>query len=342
MLTWTDQPYTTMWAHLRFLSHEFNSRRLLRNDLGRARKQPVPPDDLLNRKAAQLAYCILQAHEYYQAAETVTINTSPLLFFYGMLSLAKAVIVANHPLMLLDDIKFHGLQHEKNGRASTLDNQTAILNRGVYDEFVKVVAGFRFPRGAAFQFKTLLSISPELSATYERYYLEKSRCIYLHDIRSESQNRINVSVIPPAGPFKDEAYARIPELAEHFDVQPQLQHQRALSFISKPTLNSPPEYAREYNPVVGGRYIVAPLPFMLNNVEVRQYVSPPVSDYISMYILSDCVRYQLWGSVVQGKETGVLGITDLFVAASKRRFPNLILNELHGEIFEYGSPGRLM
>jgi hypothetical protein len=63
-----------------------------------------------------------------------------------------------------------------------------------------------------------------------------------------------------------------------------------------------------------------------------------------MYILSDCVRYQqdLWGSIVQGKTTGALGLVDLFIAVSKRRYPNLILDQLFGERFEYGSPGRLM
>jgi hypothetical protein len=259
MLTWTDQPYSTMWAHLRLLSHEQNARRLLQNDLGGARKQPAPQSDLLHRKATQLSYCILQAYEYYQAAESVSINTSPLLYFYGMLSLAKATIIANDPDKLLDDIKYHGLQHDKAQRASTLEDQVAILNAGVFDDFVSVVAGFRLPRGAIFRFKAVLSISPELSNMYERYYPDRARCIYLYQIELLSKDPYKVRVRPQVR-TKEEAYARIPELANDFDAEPGPYHGQAISLVSKPTLSQPAEYFREYTPVVGGRYIVGSLP----------------------------------------------------------------------------------
>jgi YaaC-like Protein len=343
MLTWTDQPYSTMWAHLRLLSHEQNARRLLQNNMGGARTRPTVQSILLDQKAAQLSYCVLQAYEYYQAAESVTINTSPLLYFYGMLSLAKATIIANDPDKLLDDIRFHGLQHDKARRTNTVEDQVAILNGGVFDDFINVVAGFRFPRGATFGFKVVLSISPELSNMYERYYPEKARCMYLYNIETLSKDPYKLRVRPQVR-TKEEAYARIPELANDFDAEAGVHDGQAISLISKPTLRQPPEYFRAYAPVVGGRYIVGSLPFILDGARDTCYLSPPVSDYISMYILSDCVRYQqeLWGSVVQGKKTGVLGMIDLLIAVSKRRFPNLILDQLYGETFEYGSPGRLM
>jgi hypothetical protein len=95
---------------------------------------------------------------------------------------------------------------------------------------------------------------------------------------------------------------------------------------------------------VGGRYLVGLLPFTVDGAKLSRHISPPIADYIAMYILSDCVRYQqeLWGAVVEGKETGVLGLLDLFIAVSKRRFPNLILDHLYGETFRYGSPGYMM
>lgn len=260
-----------------------------------------------------------------------------------MLSLAKAAIIANDPDKLLDDIKFHGLKQDKAGRARTLEDQVAILNGGVFDDFVNVVAGFRFPRGATFCFKVVvLSISPELSNIYERYYPDRARCMYLYDMDSLSKAPYKVRVRPRVL-TKEEAYARVPELADDFDAEAGLYHGQAISLISKPTLSKPPEYFREYEPVVGGRYIVGSLPFMLDGVRHTHYLSPPISDYVSMYILSDCVRYQqeLWGSIVQGK-TGVLGIADLLISVSKQRFPNLILDQLYGESFEYGSPARLM
>ena len=153
----------------------------------------------------------MQADEYYRAAEAVTINTSPLLYFYGMLSLAKATIVANDPDRLLEDIKYHGLQHDKVQRASTLDDQVAVLNGGVFDEFVNLTDGARFPKGSAFRFKDVLSISPELSNMYDRYYSDRARCVSLYDTKLLSQNPYKLCVCPLVR-TKEEAYARIPEL----------------------------------------------------------------------------------------------------------------------------------
>jgi YaaC-like Protein len=228
MLTWTDQPYSTMWAHLRLLSHEQNARRLLQNNMGGARTRPTVQSILLDQKAAQLSYCVLQAYEYYQAAESVTINTSPLLYFYGMLSLAKATIIANDPDKLLDDIRFHGLQHDKARRANTVEDQVAILNGGVFDDFINVVAGFRFPRGATFGFKVVLSISPELSNMYERYYPEKARCMYLYNIETLSKDPYKLRVRPQVR-TKEEAYARIPELANDFGAEAGVHDGQAIS-----------------------------------------------------------------------------------------------------------------
>jgi len=75
-----------------------------------------------------------------------------------------------------------------------------------------------------------------------------------------------------------------------------------------------------------------------------RYVDPSVVDYIAFYILSSCVRYKqdLWGTVIQGQESGVLGLIELYLSIATRRFPNIILNNLFGEKFSYGTPGYLV
>lgn len=343
MFTWTDEPYNTMWGHLRLLAHEHNARRLLAGKLARSRSIPVPESELLNRKAIQVAYCIVQAQEYYKAAEAVTINTSPLLYFYGMLSLAKAVIVANHASILLDDIKYHGLHYDRaNGRAENLEEQTAVLDGGVFDELTEIVNGFRFPRRACFRFKDVLAISPELAQIYEMYYGIPSRTLYSYSTRVLSKEPLAVELCP-AVLDACVAFAHIPELSEYVDAVPGLIHGQAVKLTSKPNVPFRQDLIHEYNPEVGGRYIVGGLVYTCNGNVSRRYVSPPLADYILMYIMSDCVRYQqqLWGGIVEGKTTGALGLVDLFISVAKRRYPNIILNSLYGESFSYGSPGRL-
>jgi len=110
--TWTDSPRDAVRNQLRFLSHVNNATRLLEGGLGCSVKREIA-QDIGSRKARQLSACIQQAEEYYNAAGRATIATSPLLLFYGMLSLAKALVVANHPTLLLENINYHDLKRAK-------------------------------------------------------------------------------------------------------------------------------------------------------------------------------------------------------------------------------------
>jgi hypothetical protein len=343
MFTWTDRPYESMWEHLRVLSHENNAHRLLMGLLSQGRTFPAPSRPSAAAKAQAVAYCITQAYEYYQAAEAVTINTSPLLYFYGMLSLAKALIVANSPDKLLDDIKYHGLTFDKTvGRTPEIDNQVAIVKGGVFDELTYLTSGFRYPHKAAIRLRDVLSISPEIADMYERYYGQPSRLFYhasqVISFKNPYRIELSVSLNDP-----QEAYNRIPELATDFTVVGRSPAHPYINFRST-NLQNDPDYMAIYRPVVGGQYIVGGLPFIHAGTSGRRYLSPAVSDYIAMFLLGDCVRYQqdLWGSVVEGKNTGILGLITLLIGISKRRFPNMILDKLFGEPCEYGSPGRLM
>jgi len=58
----------------------------------------------------ELAACVKQARGYFEAAETASIAVSPLLLFYGVSSLAKAVVVARSPEYGLFNMRpYHGL-----------------------------------------------------------------------------------------------------------------------------------------------------------------------------------------------------------------------------------------
>jgi hypothetical protein len=342
MFTWTENPYETMWSHLRLLSHVTNAEALLRGELGPKGSLASPSSPLLEVKARQVAYCILQAYEYYQAAQAVTIHTSPLLYFYGMLSLAKAVIIAKEPTTVLDDIKYHGLKVDKFTQSVKLEEQAAVAHGGVFEHLCSVIQKSTCHRGAVIKLKDILSISPELGEMYERFFREPARSIKDYDTQVISTTPFHMTVSTPKASL-GEIFERLPELASDFEVSLTRIHDHALAFESKPGMKEHPDYFGRYAAVVGGRYVVGALPMLLNSVSTKLYLSPPLSDYIAMFILSDCVRYKqdLWGDVVQGRETGILGVIDLLMTVSKRRFPNMILDHLFGEHFDYGAPGRI-
>lgn len=275
------------------------------------------------------------------AGGSVTLRTSPLLYFYGMLSLAKALIVANEPEIVLDAIKYHGLKADKSVLSEKLEDQAAIVSGGVFQHLCAVVGEQAPPLHAAICLRDVMSISPELGEMYERLINRPCRSVKNHDVRIRTQCPFQADIsIGKSMPYG--AFERIPELQTDFEVAPGRAHDRFVTLRSKSHVTEFPGYFRRYNAPIGGRYFVGALPMQLERASIRAYVSPPLSDYIAMFILADCVRYKqdLWGEVVQGRETGILGLVDLLIAVSRRRFPNMVLDRLFGEHFDYGAPGR--
>ena len=186
MLTWTDKPEQALWDHLRVLSHQANVTRLLRGEMKSGRQFGYLAKATIERKAGQIACAILQAHEYYLAAQGVTLATSPLLYFYGMLSLAKALIVANSIDTFLEDISYHGLSSRANTAALRayssspsawrIDNEFAVVRDGVFSDLMSVVLGRRLPTNAVILFKSLMKCDPELDGLFEKIYGEPSSC----------------------------------------------------------------------------------------------------------------------------------------------------------------------
>ena len=122
-----------------------------------------------------------------------------------------------------------------------------------------------------------------------------------------------------------------------------LRHGVARTFISK-NLTEFPSYFSIYSPPVGGRYVVGGLKYRKGGNNFSSYVDPIVTDYFAMYILSMCVRYKqdFWGKIISGEKDGVIGLVEQYLSISKRRFPNVILNNLFGWDFSYGAPSRLI
>jgi hypothetical protein len=63
------------------------------NKLMKIHSVPHKRRDNVRKQAQQLRYCMIQAREYFTAAEAVSIATKPNLLYYGTMSLALAEIL---------------------------------------------------------------------------------------------------------------------------------------------------------------------------------------------------------------------------------------------------------
>lgn len=106
---WTETPYTTLWDHLRVLQQPAAMAAVLMGESGSRNGENAYDRETAERKAREISGLLVQADEYFEAADTVGLATRPLPLYYGMLSLAKTVIIAWNKEVGLRELRYHGL-----------------------------------------------------------------------------------------------------------------------------------------------------------------------------------------------------------------------------------------
>jgi len=349
-LTWTHQPYDAIWNYILFLSSKANVKKLLLGQTPSKRRHIFPEGELVEKKSGQIAYSIAQAREYYNAADAVSVATSPLLYFYGMLSLAKAIIIANDPELLLDGIKYHGLtsrpnsdylaNYASNEKAWTLEDEYAVVKPGVFTHLAKITQGIVIPDENVYHLQQLFSVNPELSDTYVRSYNDSPQVQYLYAYE-ETVEPYNL-IICPRTTNKELFESLFPEFVNDFAREEGIKHNQALVYHSKSKITEFPKYFGIYSPLPGGRYLIRGLNYQDGDLTNIQYTLPELCDYIFMFILSNCVRYkqEFWGKIIRGESSGSIGIMNQAISIARIRFPNFILSHFYNESFVYGIAAR--
>lgn len=354
MEAWTNQPYETIWNHLLFLTYKDNVSKLLKGNLF-PNSQLVNVDDAtIERKSIQIAHSIGQAYEYYKAANTISINTSPLLYFYGMLSLTKALIVAKKENLFLEDIKYHGLytrpifqelnDYQENKNLWCLEKEYAVTNNGVFKELFNIINGFSIPDQIVIFYKNLLSVAPELSGLYQKYYGELSRCQSLYFAHCDWPN-IEISLSNINTTALENTFDKF---TADFRATGEVTHNNVVRFRNINDMDSWPPYISQYISISGGHYLIFETSYkQWNNGtntfnEIACYLTPELCDYVNMFILSNCVRYKqdFWGELIKGEKEGSIAFISPFIYESKTRFPYFILQKLINENIELKPPIR--
>jgi hypothetical protein len=341
-----------MWDYLDFLAHPANVEGLLTGQIKSVRRLQCDNETVARRKAAQVAYSIRQGHEYFRAADSVSIATSPVLYYYGILSLSKALLVANSETLFLDDIKYHGLHtrpikdtqrlYSENPDNWSMEQEFVNTSEGVFKQLTKLIHNFVLPDRSTIKYKDLLAVEPETSEMFQRYYSAPPRVQYLYQI--DERTDPYVLTISPRTTDPHDFEGRFPQFKSDFRRQPGVKHSQALVYVSEPTLSAFPDYCGIYNPVPGGQYLIGGLRYETNLGQAERYFRPELCDYVNTFILSNCVRYkqEFWGKIIEGTTVGALGLISLYVSVARSRFPNFILNQLFAEEFSFGPAGRLM
>jgi hypothetical protein len=350
MLIWSNDPYNSVWEYLNLFQSKDAVSRLLDGNFQSERPFSYVNNETKNTKAKQISYSIKQAYEYFKSAESVTINTSPLLYFYGMLALAKALILGNSPNTILSELNYHGLhsrpkskklkEYSEDKENWSIENEYAVTNNGVFQHLVKIIDGEGFPKDTIFTFKNLLPVNPELRDIFKRYYSEEPKNIEVQGVRRVSNNPDIIEVLILTND-RNEFEKNFPIFKKQF-IFKELYKNKYLRYHSNEHFERPSKSFSVHRSIYSRTYLVAGTEYEHNEKMFNKFISPAINDYAGMFILSNCVRYKqdLWGKIVDGEAGGSLGVINMFISTAKIRFSTFVLSELLNEKIEFGTTAR--
>jgi len=161
-----SSPETWIWNSIRQLrSMEFTSELL--------RSRGIAPKSKRTAASSAVRLYIDQAHEFYQIGAQASDRSSPLLFYYSFLNLAKAVVELDNPdFRSRSASRSHGMSYRATSALGglSLEKFSVSARKGVWHELAEVVCGATFTLAADHQVNVVdaFSLCPEVSAEFER------------------------------------------------------------------------------------------------------------------------------------------------------------------------------
>lgn len=347
MFIWTESPIQEIWQQLRYLTSIQNVKSLLTGKIksGRDGEDIWPESADLEERCHEIASCITQANQYFDAGRQVGLATRPLHFFYGGQALAKAAILANDQNLRLQDLRYHGLstrpsvstqdQSELREYADApsewqVEYEFAVTNDGVFPSLARITGDEIPENGQVIKFRETLRMCPDLIPQYIHHYGEMSHCLYLY---SRPTVKVGEKFQIAFSNLKLEKLLEVfPEFTDGYEVST---IHGSLQMVSHEPLEELPKFGVFDKGAVAGTYLIRRHP---------SGIARPISVmFAGQFILSNLVRYKpaFWMSVLDGREHGTAPLVEAFCNIFDRRFANDILESIWHERFTYGSPGYL-
>ena len=118
------------WYNIKFLESASNVRRTLKKATGRLPSATI---------ASEIGVCIEQGRSFFELALSAPLHIRPLQLYYGVLSFAKAVIIARTYDSIATIPQTHGLSDISEPTGALTELRLKVLDRGVFQRFSEVV-----------------------------------------------------------------------------------------------------------------------------------------------------------------------------------------------------------
>lgn len=208
----SSTPGDEYWSYLRFLSIESECISILKTIHG------INGKSLQRRMANNIRSFVLQADEYYKAAKERSSRTSPLLYYYSMLNLAKVLLtIYEFQKLKQRPYLYHGLSD-----ADVIKKQfdfrrekVRIQNRGIFPLLYKYFAGFQLPAQTLLSIKELLSYCLECDIEFLHAYGSYWRVVDINHLLAGSSKTKRTWVVLAVP--REEYHSRIYKLKDIFE-----------------------------------------------------------------------------------------------------------------------------
>lgn len=343
---YSENPYQKMWDTFVYFESEPATKNFL-NNIYEKNGFKKEANKFAFQNTFKFIYFIKQAKEYFFSAKQSSILVKPLLIYYGMMSLMKAVILTKDPNYPSNTgVLRHGITSRKLKRSNYQfhDDEIRIQKEGLLPLFYTLMTKNSADKivGTRYRIKELLSLQPELHESYKRLFNEKyyfpisfldlspdsitfnvtQEIMTLYNNPSELLNDLNKYSIQKNSNFQIYEDG-INYMKFKWENNLSNSKNNLFDFFKSPMI------VRDYK----DRFYIRPL------LDEKFLLPEIIIDYLLMYNLGMLCRYdtELWGEIIFSFASEDMYIINEFVNTSLRRFPNLILNELFEEVLIFES-----
>lgn len=351
----SENKVQSVWQYLkRYEDPTFVARRL-------AQDFPEMDEDLMLKKAQHIADCIGQAEEYFRTASTSDLSIKPLILYYGMLDLVKALMLLGDNQLTLDDdtlklegLNSHGLTHgTKNAvDVSIRDNVDDLLNefcytssRGgantVFSLLHECWSASRLQSGVRVELGELLSAHPSTWQSYAEHTSKVPKFFNVDDSFRMTATGYEHFISFGAG-FRFDMYNFQMGKSDDNNAFLQKMLPRLGTLYINKTGFSPYEYTskniptslEEYQPVYRASTGQG---YTMSDIVPDVPLHPIEIEFLTMFILGSLTRYapQKWLKNVQYGGVGDMFVVEGIINSTAISFPKMVLEELDNREYTF-------
>lgn len=311
----TEDPNAEIWQNILQFSYEANIKRYL------TEHSFTHSEELINN----ISGSILQAYEYYSAAEKVNLQIKPLLLYYGTTNLLYGI--CNMMSGQINTITDHGMKIDHSQSCSCIgETKIKFLNPekgGIHVLAKQLGYTVDLTKFGEWSVKEMFSSIPELQTNYLKCYAENfSNAMMLEQFNTPEGKleKINIS-----GKNVDEVKEQIAKI-EGFDK----------SYL-RPNISSKNDFLLLRHKINGediSFLSYSEQPFLkVGHIKNQNLITLPqiLYMYIALFALGSLCRYhpEIWSPFVKNDNSGEKLLVEKFLYYAKRLIPNYIVNYIY-------------